>query len=117
MSCLHESSFQTYRALNQNLESLEQQMIVLLFLLAQSDLRREKLLARAVLQLQSISAAVHFEGVTIKIPNDAETEPMTPPTKNIGVDTIFLDTTTWALLMRYLFITPLIMDCSRAIPA
>ena len=39
-------------------------------LLAQNDLRTQKVLARAVAQMQSISAAVHFESATIKIPNE-----------------------------------------------
>ena len=57
-------------------------------------------LAPASAHMQSLSAVhfegttVHFEGVTINIPNDAEAEPMTPPTKDIGVDPISLDTTT-----------------------
>ena len=63
-------------------------------LLAQSDLRREKLLAPALAQLQSISAAVGFESATINIRNDSDTEPMTPPTKDMGEDPIFLDVTT-----------------------
>ena len=66
-------------------------------LLTQSDLRREKVLARALAQLQSISVAVHFESATIIIPNDSEVEPMTPPTKEIGVDPMFLDTTTMGI--------------------
>ena len=107
-SFLHETSFQTYQALNQKLDTLEQQMYGLSILLAESDLRREKLLARALAQLQSISAA------TIKIPNDSEVEPMTLPTKDMVVDPIFLDT---AWLIRYLVITSLNMDRSRAIPA
>ena len=49
-------------------------------LLAQSDLRRERLLARALAQLQSINTAAHCERANIPIPNDAETELLTPPT-------------------------------------
>ena len=59
-------------------------------LLAQSDRRREKLIARALAQLQSMSAAVHFESATINIPDNAEVEPTTPPTKDMGEDPIFL---------------------------
>ena len=44
--------------------------------------------------LQSISAAVHFESATINIPDNAEVEPMTPRTEDMGVNPIFLDTTT-----------------------
>ena len=94
MSSLHKTSIQTYRPLNQKLETLEQQLDEVSFLLAQSVLRKEKLLARALMQLQSISAAVHSKSATISIPNDPEVEPMTPSTKDMGVDPISLDTTT-----------------------
>ena len=97
MSFLHESSFQTCQAVNQKLETLEQQMDELSILLTQSDLRREKLLARALAQLQSISVAAHFESATINIPNDSEVEPMIPPTKDMGVDPMFFDTTTMGI--------------------
>ena len=66
-------------------------------LLTQSDLRRDKLLARALAQLQSISVAVNFETATINTPYDTEVEPMTPPTKHMGVDPMFLDTTTMGI--------------------
>ena len=94
MTFLHETCFQTCQAVNQKLGTLEQQMDELSILLTQSDLRREKLLARALAQLQSISVAAHFESATINIPTDSEVEPMTPPTKDMGVDPMFLDTTT-----------------------
>ena len=94
MSFFHEASFQTYQAVKQKLETLEQQMDELSILMTQSDLRRKKLLARALAQLQSISAAVHFESATVNIPNDSEVDPMTPPTKVMGVDPMFFDTTT-----------------------
>ena len=97
MSFLHETSFQTCQAVNQKLETLEQQMDELSILLTQSDLRREKLLARALTQLQSTSVAAHFESATINIPNDSDVEPMTPPTKDMGVDPMFLDTTTMGI--------------------
>ena len=80
----HETSIQIYQKQDQQLEALEQQMDELSILLTQSDLRREKLLARALAQLQSISVAVHFKSATINIPNDSEVEPMTPPTKDMG---------------------------------
>ena len=54
---------------------------------------REILLARALAQLQSISAAVHIESATINIPDNAEVEPMTPPAEDMGVNSMFLDTT------------------------
>ena len=84
MSPLHETSFQSYQALNQKVETLGQQMDELSILLTQSDLRRENFLARALAQLQSISEAVQFENATINIPNDSEVEPMTSPTKDMG---------------------------------
>ena len=84
MSFLQLTSFQTYQAVNQKLETLEQQIDKLSILLTQSDLRREKFLARALAQVQSISTADHFESATINIPNDSEVEPMTPPTKSMG---------------------------------
>ena len=117
MSFLHDSSFQTYQALNQKLETLEQQMDEVSILLAQINLRREKLLARARAKLQSMSAAVQFESATINIPEKAEIEPMTPPTKDIGETQCFWTLQPWASLKFYAVITPLIMDCSRAFPA
>ena len=71
---LREASFQTYQTLNQKLETLEPQMDELSILLAQSYLRREKLLARSLAQSQSMSAAVHFESATINIPDNADTK-------------------------------------------
>ena len=94
---LHETSIQTYQKQDQQLETLEQQMNELSILLTQSDLRREKLLARALAQLQSISVAVNFESATINIPNDSEVEPLTAPTKDMEVDPMFLDTTTMGI--------------------
>ena len=68
-------------------------------LLAQSGLRREKLLARVLAQMQSINADVqiHLRSATINFPSDTEAEPMTPPTKDMGVDPISLDTTTMSI--------------------
>ena len=65
-------------------------------LLAQNGLRREKLLARVLAQMQSINADVqiHLRSATINIPSDAEAESMTPPTKDMGVDPISLNTST-----------------------
>ena len=64
--------------------------------LAQSTLRREKLLARALAQMQSINAEVqiHLRNADINISNCVESEPLTPPTKDRGVDPTPLDTTT-----------------------
>ena len=63
-------------------------------LLAQSGLRRENLLARVLAQMQSINADVqiHLRSATINFPSDAEAEPMTPPTKDMGVDPKSLNT-------------------------
>ena len=63
-------------------------------ILAQSTIRREKLLARVQAQMLSIIADVqiHLRSATINISNDAEAEPMTPPTKDMGVDPISLNT-------------------------
>ena len=97
MCSLHGTSMQTYQTLNQKLETLEQQMDEISIVLAQSDLRIEKLLAQALAQLHSISAAVHFESATINIPNYSEAGPMTPPTKGMGVDPMVLDTTTMGI--------------------
>ena len=63
-------------------------------LLAQRDLRREKLLAQALGQMQWKSAAVRFESAFINTPNDAKEEPMTPASKDMGVVPVFSDTTT-----------------------
>ena len=61
--------------------------------------RREKLLARALAQMQSINADVqiHLRSATINISNDAEAEPMTQPTKDMGLEPISLDTTTMSI--------------------
>ena len=55
-------------------------------LLAQNEIRRKKLLARLLAQMQSINADVqiHLRKATINISNDAEAEPMTQPTKDMG---------------------------------
>ena len=53
--------------------------------LEQSTLCQEKLLARALAQLQ------------INISDAVESEPLTPPTKDMGVDPISLDTTTMGI--------------------
>ena len=68
-------------------------------LLAQSEIRKENLLARVLAQSQSINADVqiHFRSTTINISNDAEAEPMTQPTKDMGMDRKPLDTTTMGI--------------------
>ena len=61
--------------------------------------RREKLLARALAQMQSINAEVqaHLRNADINVSNDVKSEPFTPPTKDMGVDPISLDTTTMGI--------------------
>ena len=96
-SSLHEASIQFYQKQDQQLEALEQQMDKISVFLAQSTLRREKLLARALAQMQSIKAEVqiHLRNADINISNCVESEPLTPPTKDRGgVDPTPLDTTT-----------------------
>ena len=44
-----------------------------------------------------MNAEEHFASATMNIPNDAEVEPLTPPTKDMGLDTIFLETTTMGI--------------------
>ena len=92
---LHGTSIQTYQKQDHQLEE-QRSEDELSILLAQSGLRRVKLLARALAQMQSINAdvQVYLRSATINIPNDAEAEPMTPPTQDMGVDTRSLDTTT-----------------------
>ena len=67
--------------------------------LEQSTLRREKLLARALAQMQLINAEVqvHLGNADINISDAVESEPLTPPTKDMGVDPISLDTTTMCI--------------------
>ena len=91
-----KNTHQIYQKQDQQLEALEQQIDEISVLLAQSGFRREKLLARVLAQMQSINADVqiHLRSATINIPSDAEAEPMTPPTKDMGVDPISLNTST-----------------------
>ena len=53
---------------------------------AQNGLRTEKLLARALAQMQSICAdeQVHPKSATINIPNENEAEPLAPANKSRG---------------------------------
>ena len=96
---LHETSIQIYQKQDQQLKALEQQMDEMSIFLAQGTLRREKLLARALAQMQSINAEVqaHLTNADINASNDVKSEPLTPPTKDMGVDPISLDTTTMGI--------------------
>ena len=99
-SSRQKTTIQIYQKQDQQLEALEQQMDEISVLLAQSGLRKEKLLARVLAQMQSINADVqiHLRSATINIPSDAEAEPMTPPTKDMGVDPISLNTSTMIIV-------------------
>ena len=92
---LHETSIQIYQKQDQQLKALEQQMDEMSIFLAQGTLRREKLLE----QMQSINAEVqaHLTNADINVSNDVKSEPLTPPTKDMGVDPISLDTTTMGI--------------------
>ena len=94
-SSLHEASIQFYQKQDQKLEALEQQMDEMSIFLTQGTLRREKLLA----QMQSINAEVqaHLTNADINVSNDVKSEPLTTPTKDMGVDPISLDTTTMGI--------------------
>ena len=85
-SSLHEASIQFYQKQDQQLEALEQQMDEISVFLAQSTFRREKLLERALAQMQSINAEVqiHLRNADTIISNCVESEPLTPPTKDRG---------------------------------
>ena len=96
---LHEASIQFYQKQDQQLEALEQQMVEISAFLEQSTLRREKLLARALAQMQLINAEVqvHLRNADITISDAVESEQLTPPTKDMGVDPTPLDTTTMCI--------------------
>ena len=105
-SSRQKTTIQIYQKQDQQLEALEQQMYEISVLLVQSGLRREKLLARVLAQMQSLNADVqiHLGSATINIPSDAEAEPMTPPTKDMVVDPISLNTSTMIIadtLLKY----------------
>ena len=95
-SSLHEASIQFYQKQDQQLEALEQQMGEISISLVQSEIRMEKLLARVLAQMQSINAEVqaHLRNAEINVSNDVKSEPLTPLTKDMGVDPMSLDTTT-----------------------
>ena len=98
-SSLHEASLQFYQKQDQQLEALEQQMGEISISLVQSEIRMEKLLARVLAQMQSINAEVqaHLRNAEINVSNDVKSEPLTPLTKDMGVDPISLDTTTMGI--------------------
>ena len=75
-SSLHKASIQFYQKQDQQLEALEQQKDKISVFLAQSTLRREKLLARALAQMQSINAEMqaHLRNADINVSNDVKSE-------------------------------------------
>ena len=99
ISSRQTTTIQIYQKQDQQLEALEQQMDEISVLLARSGLRREKLLAKVLAQMQSINADVQIRLriATINIPSDSEAEPMASPTKDMGLDPISLDTTTMSI--------------------
>ena len=98
-SSLYETCVQIYQKQDHQLQALEQQMDEISAFLEQSTLRREKLLARALAQMQLINAEVqvHLGNADINISDAVESEPLTPPTKDMGVDPISLETTTMCI--------------------
>ena len=115
-SSLHEASIQLYQKQDQQLNALEQQMDEMSIFLAQSTLRREKLLARALAQMQSINAEVqiHLRHADINISNCVESEPLTPPTKDRGWTQRLWTPQPCVLLTLCLNITPVTMGCASA---
>ena len=113
---LHEASIQFYQTQDQQLDALEQQMDDISAFLEQTTLRREKLLARALAQMQLINAEVqvHLGNADINISDAVESEPLTPPTKDMGVDPISLEPQPCVLLTLCLNITPVIIGCASA---
>ena len=98
-SSLYETSIKFYQKQDQQLEALEQQMDEISAFLEQTTLRREKLIARALAQMQLINAEVqvHLRNADINNSDAVESEQLTPPTKDMGVDPISLDTTTMCI--------------------
>ena len=89
MSSLHATTMHTYHAQNRKLEALEISVL---------SVFKKSLLDRPLAQFQSISAAAApFKCATIYIPNNTEVEQMTPPTKDMEVDPLFLDSTTMGI--------------------
>ena len=98
-SSFYETCVQIYQKQDHQLEALEQQMDEISAFLKQTTLRREKLLARALAQMQLIDAEVqiHLRNADINISDAVESEQLTPPTKDMGVDPTPLDTTTMCI--------------------
>ena len=113
---LHETSIQIYQKQDQQLKAMEQQMDEMSIFLAQSTLRRKKLLARALAQMQSMNAEVqiHLRNADMNISNCVESEPLTPPTKDRGWTQHLWTPQPWVLLTLCLNITLVIMGCASA---
>ena len=92
---LHRTSILIEKTQDLKWEALEQQMNEVSVWLAQSDIRREKVLARVLAQMQTINAdlqgPIHLKTAIINTPNDAETETMTSPAKDMVADPLSLD--------------------------
>ena len=98
-SSLYETCVQIYQKQDHQLEALEQQMDEISAFLEQSTLRRKTLLARALAQMQLINAEVQVDlgNADINISDAVDSEQLTPPTKEHGVDPTPLDTTTMCI--------------------
>ena len=97
-SFLHRTSIQIEKTQDLNLEALEQHMDEVSVSLVQSEIRREKMLALVLAQMQTMNSGlqrpVHIKTVTV---NYSEREPMTPPAKDMTIDPTSLDFTTMAI--------------------
>ena len=115
-SSLYETCIQFYQKQDQQLEALEQQMDEISVFLAQTTLRREKLLARALAQLQLINAEVqvYLRNADINISDAVESEQLTPPTKDMGWTHNLWTPQPCVLLTLCLNITPVTMGCASA---
>ena len=85
-SSLYETCVQIYQKQDHQLEALEQQMDEISAFLEQTTLRREKLLARALAQMQLINAEVqvHLRNADINISDAVESEQLTKADKRHG---------------------------------
>ena len=105
-----------YRARLEKSEAINRKLI-------QKVAELENALERVIAQVQAMSAAtplhqkelVVLKNATVTISNNTKLESVIPPARDMGQ---YLWTQQpWALLIHYLFITPVIMSCSRATPA
>ena len=113
-SSLYETCVQIYQKQDHQVDPLEQQMDEISAFLEQSTLRREKLLARALakMQLTNAEVQVHLGNADINYSDAVKSEPLTPPTKDMGVDP--RTPQPCVLLTLCLNITPMTMGCASA---